>query len=42
MSKRKLMLYAVAAGAFFALAPQDSVWAQETAYEVRGCGVNEA
>ena len=42
MSKRTLGLYSVGAAAIFALTPQEFAWAQETTYEVRGCGVNEA
>lgn len=42
MSNKRLVLYAISAGAVLALVPQNSAWAQETAYEVRGCGVNEA
>lgn len=42
MSKGKLGLHSVSAVAILALAPLNTAWAQETAYEVRGCGVNEA
>lgn len=42
MSKRRLVFYAISAGAFFTLTPRYSAWAQDTAYEVRGCGVTEA
>jgi len=42
MSRFTLKLYLTGVGLSLALAPQGSAWAQETAYEVRGCGVNEA
>jgi len=42
MSTKRLALLALSAGAILALVPEDCAWAQETAYEVRGCGVNEA
>jgi len=42
MSGYKVKLYLTGVSLLLALAPQGSAWAQETAYEVRGCGVNEA
>jgi len=42
MSRFKLKLSLTGVGLSVALAPQGSGWAQEIAYEVRGCGVNEA
>jgi hypothetical protein len=42
ISKGRPGLYSVSAVAILALAPLNTAWAQETTYEVRGYGVNEA
>jgi hypothetical protein len=42
MSRFKKKLYLTSVGLSLAIATQGSAWAQEIAYESRGCGVNEA